>query len=52
MFDFVAIAGVVVVAFLAGVVFSQKVKDWFAGVPAAVRAEVTALEAKLMKKAP
>ena len=35
----------VVAAFIFGVVFSQKIKDAFSGVPASLRADLVALEA-------
>lgn len=38
------LAAAVVAAFVAGVLLSQKVKDWFSGVPSHVRADLSALE--------
>lgn len=34
--------------FVAGILLSQKVKDWFAGVPAHVRADLSAVEVSLL----
>ena len=42
--DFNIVVAAVVVAFVAGVVLSQKVKDWIAGVPASLRSELNTLE--------
>lgn len=39
---------VLAVVFAAGVVFSTKIKDWFRGIPATVRADFNKLEAKLV----
>lgn len=36
------------VVFVTGVVLSQRVKDWFAGVPAHVRADLSAVEASVL----
>jgi hypothetical protein len=48
MYQFALPLAAVVVAFVAGVVLSQKVKDWFAGVPAHVRTDLSAVEATLL----
>lgn len=37
-----------VALFLAGVFLSQKIKDWLAGVPAHVRADISGVEASLL----
>lgn len=42
--EFALLAAAAVVLFVAGVVLSQKVKDWLQGVPAHVRTELRAIE--------
>lgn len=38
------------VAFVAGVLFSQKIKDWFKGIPSDVRAGLTSIETAVRAK--
>lgn len=44
---FVFYIAVVFASFVVGVLFSQKVKDWFSGVPATLRADLNAIEANV-----
>lgn len=44
--------GLVVVSLGAGVIFSQKIRDLIAGIPADLRAKLTAAEAAAVAKLP
>lgn len=45
MLTFLCFLAGIGIAFVLGVVFAQSVKDWLKGIPSAVRAEVSKLEA-------
>lgn len=48
MTPFVIFVAAVVAAFVAGVVFSQKIKDWTAGVPASLCGDLNLLQAHVV----
>ncbi len=41
---------IAIVSLLVGVVFSQKIKDWIAGVPSNVRTELRKIEAEAIQR--
>lgn len=50
MTDFYVLFAAVVGTFVATLGFSQRIKDWFAGVPAHLRSDLSAIEASVVGK--